>query len=191
MLLRQTRRQTCQHFLSRHLQRVSQAFVSHRGMFLRPKNNRPAQKAGCFRALRSPPAEHISLGPAAARRRASALMHSCTCRPFPRPRFLSPLSPLKSCVSPLTTSPTPPKTAQLGRPASLPAFNPWHRKQSRVSLQRGTRCSLMWLCLHDRSPTHTSRSSLPLLSRRDTWRNIVPSRSPPDLTSRLLLIHTV
>lgn len=160
---------------------------------MRPKNNRPAQKAppycGCFPALRSPPAEHISLGPAAARRRASVLKHSCTCRPFPRPRFLSSLSIKIVCV----TTDNKPDAAQNGparascQPACLQSVAP---KQSRVSLQRGTRCSLIWLCLHDRSPTHTSRSSLPQLSHKDPRRNIVPSRSPPDLTSRLLLIHS-
>lgn len=51
-----------------------------------------------FYTFRSSPAKHISVSPAAARRRASVLMHPCTCRPFhPCPLFVSPTLSLSLC----------------------------------------------------------------------------------------------
>lgn len=106
----------------------------------------------------------------------------------------------ENCVSPLTTSPTTRKTVLLWCPAKergpdgasffvLPAFKSVSRVKTPVMYKM--ECSLIWLFLHKRPPpTHISRSSLPHLSDKDTQKNIVPSRSPPDLTSRLLLIYS-
>lgn len=47
-----------------------------------------------------------------------------------------------------------------------------------------------YVSISARPPAHITRSSLPHLGDKDTQKNIVPSRSPPDLTSRLLLIYS-
>lgn len=161
--------------------------------------NRAAQKAlhyCCwFSSLRSSPAEtHVSETSLSQER--SVLMHSCTCLPFQaRPHFLSPpLAPWKvvcfATDKELNNARKQPRSVPgcciTVQPACQPSICGTETENSVMDKMDR---SLLWLFLHKRSPTRMASSSLAQLRDKGMQRNIVPSRSPPGLTSRLLLIY--
>lgn len=151
--------------------------------------------------MKSSPAKTILVSVPASWQRTSVLMHPCTCHPFrPCPHFLPPSpSPWKRSISPaLCWAWCGLAKLTVARPCSgrrLDAASSPSKPAAAVTpLDRATAEDLWWgrwTAFHPSDSHHPPQSLCEKCVQKkphdkDIQHNILPSRSPPDLTSWLL-----